>query len=81
LNELSRAELKTLHEVWEQFGRMNQYEIRDWTHENCPEWEDPHGSSNPIPYVRVFKYLHKPNADALAEQADTERALRTALRA
>jgi uncharacterized phage-associated protein len=81
LDELSRAELETLREVWRDFGHMNQYQIRDWTHANCPEWEDPKGSSNGIPYARVFKFLNKPNADELAEQAETERALRASLRA
>lgn len=68
LDELSDAELDTLRGVWSSFGSMSQYKIRDWTHENCPEWEDPHGSSNPIPYARVFKYLGKKNAELLEEK-------------
>lgn len=81
LDELSHAELETLHEVWRAFGSMSKYEIRDWTHENCPEWEDPEGSSNPIPYDRVFKFLNKANAKELAEQVKIERALKASLRA
>ncbi|NTU44127.1 MAG: SocA family protein [Chlorobiaceae bacterium] len=68
LDELSEAEISTLHKVWSQFGSMGQYTIRDWTHQNCPEWEDPHGSSNPIPYARVFKFLGKKNAELLEEK-------------
>lgn len=78
LDELSRAELQTLHEVWAQFGHMGKWEIRDWTHENCPEWEDPKGGSTPIPYGRVFKFLNKNNAEELEKQAFAERALRMA---
>ena len=68
LDELSEAEIDTLQEVWAFFGSMGQYTIRDWTHEHCPEWEDPHGSSNPIPYARVFKYLGKKNAELLEDK-------------
>jgi uncharacterized phage-associated protein len=57
LDELSEAEVETLDAVWTEFGGMHHYTIRDWTHGNCPEWEDPNGSSNPIPHSRVYKYL------------------------
>jgi uncharacterized phage-associated protein len=78
LDELSRAELRTMRGVWEEFGGMNKWEIRDWTHDNCPEWEDPHGSSNPIPYERVFKFLGKANADELEARVIEDRKLRMA---
>lgn len=68
LDELSEAEISTLKEVWASFGHMEQYTIRDWTHKNCLEWDDPHGSSNPIPYARVFKFLGKKNAELLEEK-------------
>ncbi|MBZ4219041.1 MAG: SocA family protein [Chlorobium sp.] len=75
LDELSDAEIATLQDVWTSFGSMGQYTIRDWTHQNCPEWENPHGSSNPIPYARVFKYLGKKNAELLEEKIDESRDL------
>jgi uncharacterized phage-associated protein len=46
--ELSDADIEVLEETWQRFGRMDQWELRDWTHANCPEWHDPQGSSNPI---------------------------------
>lgn len=79
LDELSRIELGTLHSVWKEFGQMDQWQLRDWTHDNCPEWEDPDGSSNPIPYERVFKFLRKPNADELEARVHEDRKLRVAL--
>ncbi len=79
LDELSPAELKTLHAVWTDFGHMDQWELRDWTHDNCPEWEDPDGSSAAIPYERVFKFLKKPNADELDARVHEDRKLRVAL--
>lgn len=76
LDELSRAELKTLRLVWTEFGKFNGFELRDWTHEHCPEWEDPHGTSVTIPYERVFKFLGKSNADDLAARVLEDRQLR-----
>lgn len=67
LDELSEAELDTLEAVWGDFGHMGKWEIRDWTHLNCPEWEDPNGSSNPIPHERTLKLLGVANAKAFAD--------------
>lgn len=77
LDELSPAELKSMRTVWDKFGQMDRWTLRDWTHDNCPEWEDPHGSSNPIPYERVFKFLGKANSDELALRVHEDRQLRT----
>lgn len=74
-DQLSDAEIQTLQEVWAEFGSQSQYQIRDWTHENCPEWENPQGSSQPIPFARVFKYLGKQKADELELQIAVERGL------
>jgi len=76
LDELSDAELDVLEYVWLTFGHMGKYQLRDETHRLCPEWEDPHGSSELIPYSRVFKFLGK-NGDVLAERVDTIRSLDT----
>jgi uncharacterized phage-associated protein len=48
LDELSAAECAVLDSVWRQFGGLDKWAIRDWTHAHCPEWTDPHGSSQPI---------------------------------
>lgn len=78
LDELSRAELKVLRQTWEEFGGMNKFQIRDWTHNNCPEWEDPKGTSEAIPYARILKFLNKENADHLADQILAEREIERA---
>jgi uncharacterized phage-associated protein len=66
IDELSQLDLEVLEKVWIQFGKMSKWEIRDWTHDHCPEWEDPAGSCNPIPYARVLKYLQVEQADQVA---------------
>ncbi|MDQ3246933.1 MAG: Panacea domain-containing protein [Pseudomonadota bacterium] len=73
LDQLSRAEIDSLREVWAHFGKMDRYQIRDWTHHNCPEWEDPQGSSAPIAFERVFGFLNKSNARELADQIRSQR--------
>lgn len=75
LDELSVAELKVLELIWQRFGAMNQFEIRDYTHKNCPEWENPNGSSTPIPVERIFKFLGKFDSGALASKLESERIM------
>ncbi|MEM9709723.1 MAG: Panacea domain-containing protein [Pseudomonadota bacterium] len=59
LDELSDADIAVLDAVWNEFGGMNQWQLVDWTHDanNVPEWEDPNGSSNPIPLRRMMDAL------------------------
>lgn len=75
LDELSRAEMDILRATWGQFGHMDKYAIRDYTHAHCPEWEDPNGSSSPIPYDRVFKYLQKEDPIRLRDLVQEEKEI------
>lgn len=53
---LSETDLECLDDVWKEFGHWDKYRLRDYTHSAaCPEWEDPKGSSRPIPPGRLFK--------------------------
>jgi uncharacterized phage-associated protein len=77
LDELSDADIACLDAVWEKFGGMGKWEIRDWTHDrdNVPEWEDPNGSSRPIPLERILSYLKVPHADDQAELVKEHRQI------
>lgn len=68
LEELSEADIKCLDAVWSEFGHMGKWQLRDWTHEkdNVPEWEDPHGSSMPIPLERIMAMVGIESASAQA---------------
>lgn len=46
-DQLSPAEEQLIEEVWREFGKLNQWELRDYSH-SLPEWRDPRGSSLPI---------------------------------
>jgi len=77
LDELSQADIDVLEAVWKQFGHMDKWAIRDYTHDHCPEWTDPNGSSVPIPYEKVFRALGRPEDEAreLGARIEAERAL------
>lgn len=72
LDELSDADISVIDSVWEQFGHMSGWELVDWTHDpnNVPEWEDPNGSSNPIPLRRMMEAL------GLSQAAEQEAVVR-----
>ena len=48
LDELSLSETKILDRVFEEFGGMPRWDLVNYTHEHCKEWQDPDGSSFPI---------------------------------
>jgi uncharacterized phage-associated protein len=79
LDHLSAADLDILGDLWAQFGNYDQFRLRDWTHQNCLEWENPHGSSTGIPADRVFKFLSKAAPEMLAEAVHEHRLLDHAL--
>jgi uncharacterized phage-associated protein len=68
LDELSAVEIEILIDTWKEFGHFDKWRIRDYAHDHCPEWEDPDGSSQPIPYERVFKFLSKQDSEFLARR-------------
>jgi uncharacterized phage-associated protein len=57
LLELSDSELQLLSDIWKDFGWMKPYQIRDYTHEHCPEWVDPNGSMIPMTFGDLFEAL------------------------
>jgi uncharacterized phage-associated protein len=64
LDELAPAEIDVLKAVWRQFGGMDKWEIRDWTHKHCSEWKDPQGSSYPIQYDTLARAVGFDEASA-----------------
>ncbi len=64
LDELSEADILCLKAVWDKFGKMSKWQLRDWTHqqENIPEWEDPNGSSKPIPLEKILYHTNVENS-------------------
>lgn len=77
LDELAPAEIEVLTTVWNQFGRMGKWEIRDWTHKHCQEWTNPHGSSFPISYKQLAQAIgyDAESAAELASQIEDEQEI------
>lgn len=59
LDELSRAEIRILESVYERFGHMQRFELVDYTHDYCPEWENPNGGSFPIKPESILRAVGK----------------------
>lgn len=70
LTELSRADIRVMDGVFEQYGHLNRFDLCNETHRICPEWQDPHGSSIPIRIQDIFRALGKnqEEAEALARE-------------
>lgn len=52
---LSEWENEEIIEIYSKFGKMNQFELVQYTHENCPEWEEVEkGSCRPIDITKIL---------------------------
>jgi uncharacterized phage-associated protein len=54
LDELSRADLRILDEVFVKFGHMKRWDLVEYVH-TLPEWENPGDTSKPIDPEATFK--------------------------
>lgn len=54
LDCLSDGDLRILGDIWAEFGKMDGFDLADWTHNHIAEWQDPKGSSTPIPLDRIM---------------------------
>lgn len=77
LTELSRADVRTMDEVYEQYGHWNRFRLCDETHRLCREWQDPEGSSIPIRVQDIFMALGRTQeeAEALTRELMTKNQL------
>ena len=68
---LSQAETDLIGEVFEEYGSMSRWEIRDRTH-LFPEWEDPGGSSRDIPIRNILERngTTEPQVESILEELD-----------
>lgn len=75
LDELSEADVECMESIWNKYGHLGKYQIRDLTHDKnvIPEWEDPNGASVEIPLERILYAVGSLNP---AEQAGEIRSQR-----
>ena len=81
LDLLSKATLEILEDVWRSYGHMGQWDICDYTHEHCPEWQDPRGSSLAITYEHLLRSLgyEKEKAEEVALELESQREISESL--
>jgi len=56
LDEISDVELDTINNVWAKFGRFSASQLRNYTHDHCPEYTETTGRI-PISYREVLGAL------------------------
>lgn len=79
LLELCDGDIEVMEKTWQEFGHMTKWQIRDYTHAHCPEWQDPHGSMIPMEFEQFFKALdfNDEQAKELKERVVSASALNT----
>ena len=82
LDLLSVATIKVLKDVWNKHAARDEWDMVDYTHRYCREWEDPKGSSKAISYktllLKGFRYSRK-KAEKGAKALEDQRKLICAL--
>ena len=68
---LSRAEERLLTEIFDQYGHMNRWQLRDFTH-TLPEWRDPGDSSLPISIREILQAqnVSREDIEAITQEID-----------
>lgn len=64
-DELSEAEVQLVDQIFDKYGRLNKWELRDLTHE-FGEWTDPHGSAIPIGIDEILHHVGKSGDEIVA---------------
>lgn len=79
LDHLSPAEMKILKGLWKKFGKKSGFELAQWTHDNCDEWQKPKDKRSPLTHQTVFRALKKSKAGMLADDVEQNRDLQRVL--
>ena len=73
---LSVRERAILDEAFKTISEIPPYLLSSWTHDHCPEWKDPKGSSTAIDPAEILKAEKKSNEE-IAEIEDEVNSLHT----
>ena len=69
LDEVSDAELAVVDDIWRDFGQMTASQLRNYSHENCPEYTETTGRI-PISYKKILRAVGEEDADVLASDIE-----------
>jgi uncharacterized phage-associated protein len=62
-DELSNAEIREAQMAWRRFGKMTASQIRNFTHDHCPEYTETEKDRIPISYRQLLEALGKEDAE------------------
>ena len=63
VDDLSDADLEIADTIWLRFQRMSASQIRNYTHDNCPEYTDLTEGRMPIFYKDVLRAIGSENSE------------------
>lgn len=69
LDEVSDAELSVVDDIWLKFGHMTPSQLRNYSHENCPEYTETTGRIR-ITYKQILEAVGAEDADNLANDIE-----------
>jgi hypothetical protein len=73
LGPLSDDEMDVLEDARKEIHSVAPFEVADWLHESCPEWEDPHGSSRTIDPAVILRKIGRTDLEIqMIEQSSEE---------
>ena len=67
LDEISDAEMTAITEVWGEFSNMTAWQIRNYTHDNCPEYTETANARISISYRQIFEALGEEDAGGISQ--------------
>ena len=69
LDEVSDAELSVVDEIWKELGHMTASQLRNYSHQNCPEYTETEGRIA-ISYKQILRAVGEKDADVLANDIE-----------
>jgi len=63
IEHLSQAEYHLIDEIYQEHGQKDQWEIRDWCHQNCAEWTPLDNGREMILLEQVAENVGKSEAE------------------
>jgi len=67
-DRLSKNDIGILEEIWDFFGTMGTWKIRNWTHDNCPEYEEVTGGRLSIGYDEILHAVGNDESLAISRE-------------
>lgn len=67
---LTQAECDLIDDVFEEFGSKDQYELVEYCHDECSEWNDPGETSKVISFESILEALGKDQEEIEEKRKD-----------